>query len=82
MTSAALKLDIFRLIDQMKKNQLDEISGLISNYIHGQYGIDDWQALSVEEQNALLDAKRSIRKNGGTDHETVMKKLRQKVANA
>ncbi len=62
MTTAELKLDIFRMVDGLKKNQLDELTGLISNYIHGQYGLDDWESLSTIEKKALLDAKQSIRK--------------------
>jgi len=81
MTTAELKLDIFRMVDGLKKNQLDELTGLISNYIHGQYGLDDWESLSTIEKKALLDAKQSIRKNGGTEHSTVMKTIRQRFAN-
>ena len=50
MTSAELKLNIFRTIDKLKKSQLDELSGVISNYVQGQQGLDDWEKLSESEK--------------------------------
>ena len=82
MTAAELKLDIFRTIDQLKKGQLDELSGVISNFVHGKNGTDDWNKLSNMETKAILDAKASIRKNGGSTHASVMNNMRKKIANA
>jgi len=81
MTSAQLKLDIFRTIDKLKKSQLDELSGVISNYVHSLHGLEDWNKLSAGERKSLLNAKNSIRKNGGTRHSTVMNELRERLAN-
>jgi hypothetical protein len=82
MTSAELKLNIFRTIDKLKKSQLDELSGVISNYVQGQQGLDDWEKLSESEKKSLLNAKASIRKNGGTKHSAVMSELRKRLSNA
>ncbi len=40
MNSAELKLELIRNIDKLEKKQLFELSGVVSNMIHGQYGND------------------------------------------
>jgi hypothetical protein len=44
--------------------------------------LDDWEKLSESEKKSLLNAKASIRKNGGTKHSTVMSELRKRLSNA
>jgi hypothetical protein len=40
----------------------------------------DWKNLTPKQKKALIDAKLSIRKNGGTTHSDAMKEFRQRIA--
>ncbi len=82
MNSAELKLELIRNIDKLEKKQLFELSGVVSNMIHGQYGDDDWDLLSQFEKEGILEAIEDLKKNGGIKHETVIKKIRTRIANA
>jgi predicted CopG family antitoxin len=82
MTSAEIKLDLFRTLDKLKKEQLSELSGVISNYLLEHHNEEDWKKLTSNQKKALLDAKLSIRKNGGTSHSDAMKEFRQRSTNA
>ena len=82
MNSAELKLDLIRKIDKLEKKQLSELSGVVSNMIHGQYGNDDWDLLSQYEKDGILEAIEDLKKNGGIKHETVVNNIRTRIANA
>jgi hypothetical protein len=82
MNSAELKLELIRNIDKLEKKQLFELSGVVSNMIHGQYGNDDWDLLSQFEKEGILEAIEDLKKNGGIKNETVIKNIRTRIANA
>jgi hypothetical protein len=80
MNSAELKLELMRKIDKLEKKQLSELSGVVSNMIHGQYGNDDWDVLSQYEKDAILEAIEDLKNNGGIKHENVLKNIRSRIA--
>lgn len=82
MTSADLKLNLFRTLDKLKKSELSEVSGIINNYISEHHPNLDWERLSEEEKMSLIEAKHNIRTNGGTPHSKAMKKFRKRFTNA
>jgi hypothetical protein len=82
MNSAEIKLELIRKIDTLERKQLNELTGVINNMIHGQYDTNDWELLSSDEKNGILDAMADLRKNGGIDHSVVMAKVRNRIANA
>jgi hypothetical protein len=81
MNTSELKLQIFIQIDLLDKNQLNELSGIVNNLIHGQYGIGDWKNLSVAEKDGILDSIKQLETGDGIKHETVMKRIRKKITN-
>ena len=80
MTVADLKLKIFRLVDSLQKNRLEEVYGLLINYIRGHKDIDDWDKLSEEQKQGILDAIEEIDKGKGIPHEKLMASIRKKYA--
>jgi hypothetical protein len=82
MNSAELKLDLIRKIDKLEKKQLSELSGVVSNMIHGKFGNDDWDLLSQYEKDGIMEAMEDLKNNGGINHENVIKKIRRNIANA
>ena len=42
MTTAELKLNLFRQIDNMDESHLEELFGIMSNYIASRNDLDEW----------------------------------------
>ena len=82
MTVADLKLKIFREVDSLEKNRLQEIYGLLINYIRGQKDIDDWDKLSEKQKQGIVDAINEIDSGKGTPHKKVMARIRKNYINA
>ena len=82
MTVSDLKLRIFREIDSLEKNRLEEFYGLLMNYINGQKDISDWDKLSSNQQKGILDAIDQIDSGKGIPNNTVIDKFRKKYSHA
>lgn len=76
MTTADLKLKIFRQLDSLQKNRLDEVYGLLMNYFRSQKGIDDWDNLSDEQKQGIIDAVEQLEQGKNISHQKVMAKVR------
>lgn len=79
MTASELKVDLYRIIENLKLDQLNEISGLIKNYVQSSDEEAEWNSMSDIQKEGLMQAKYSIQKNNGTIHSEVMKQFRQKI---
>jgi len=78
MTVSDLKLKIFRQIDSLEKNRLEEFYGLLLNYINGKKDITDWGLLTPAQKKGLMDAIDQLDSNKGISHKDVIDKLRKK----
>ena len=76
MTTADLKLKIFRQLDSLQKNRLDEVYGLLMNYFRGQKDIDDWDNLSDEQKQGIIDAVEQLEQGKNISHQKAMTKGR------
>ena len=82
MTISELKLKIFRHIDSLEKDRLEEFYGLLINYINGKRDITEWDNLSVSQKQGILDAIDEIDSGKGIPNKTVLDKYRKKYSNA
>ena len=82
MTVSDLKLRIFRQIDSLEKNRLEEFYGLLMNYINGQKDISDWDKLSANQKKGILDAIDEVDSGKGIPNKTVLDKFRKKYSHA
>ena len=82
MTASDLKLKIFRQIDSLDKSRLEELYGILLNYLNQQRDVDDWNALTKEQKQGILDAIDDIDSGKGAPHDKVMAKIRKKYSNA
>jgi hypothetical protein len=82
MTISDLKLRIFRQIDSLEKNKLEEFYGLLLNYINGQKDISDWDQLSANQKQGILDAIDEIESDKGIPNKVVLDKFRKKYSHA
>ena len=78
MTVSDLKLKIFRQIDSLEKNRLEEFYGLLLNYINSKKDISDWERLSPAQKHGLMDAIDQLDSGKGISHNDVIDKLRKK----
>jgi len=82
MTVSDLKLKIFRQIDVLEKDRLEELYGVLMNYINGQKNLDEWDKLTEEQKQGLIDSIGEIEAGKGIPHSEVMSRLRKKYTNA
>ena len=82
MSVSDLKLKIFRQIDVLEKDRLEELYGVLMNYINGQKNLDEWDKLTVEQKQGLIDSIGEIDAGKGISHSEVMSRLRKKYTNA
>jgi hypothetical protein len=78
MTVSDLKLKIFRQIDSLEKNRLEEFYGLLLNYINGKKDISDWEKLTESQKQGLLDAIDELNAGKGSLHKDIIDKFRKK----
>ena len=81
MTVSDLKLRIFRQIDSLEKNKLEEVYGILLNYINGQKDISDWDKLSSAQKQGIFDALEEIESDKGIANDVVLNKFRKKYSN-
>lgn len=82
MKLSDLKLKLFRQIDSLEKDRLEELYGFLLNYINGQKDVEDWNILTEEQKQGLFDAIEEIESGKGIPNEDVFSKVRKKHLNA
>ncbi len=80
MTVADLKLKIFREVDSLQKSRLEEVYGMLTNYLRGHKDLDDWGQLTEEQKKGIFEAIEYIDKGKGIPHNKVMANIRKKYA--
>jgi hypothetical protein len=81
MTTSDLKLRIFRQIDGLEKSKLEELYGVLINYINGQKDVSDWESLSKSQKLGIFDAMDEFDAGKGIPNEVVLNKFRKKYSN-
>ena len=82
MNPAEIKIDLFRKLDSLKGDRLEEAYGMLLNYINGKNELDDWQNLTKEQQNAIRLGIEQLDKGEGREHKKVMSDIRKRYTNA
>ena len=82
MTVSDLKLKIFRTIDSLEKDRLEELYGLLTNYINAHKDLNEWAKLSEEQRQGIVDAIEQLDSGKGIPHDKVISKIRKKYSNA
>jgi len=80
MTVSDLKLKFFRQIDALEKDKLEEVYGVLNNYINGQKDISDWEKLSDNQKQGIIEAIDEIEKGKGIPNKVVLDKFRKKYS--
>ena len=80
MTVSDLKLKLFRQIDTLDKSKLEEIYGILINYLNGQNDISEWGKLSDNQKSGILDAIGELEAGNGIPNNIVLDKFRKKYS--
>ena len=78
MTVSDLKLKLFRQTDTLDKSKLEEIYGVLINYLNRQKDISEWEKLSVNQKSGILDAIDKIEAGKGILNNEVLDKFHKK----
>ena len=82
MSTAELKLELFRQIDILDNQRIKELHGVMMNYFNTQSDVEEWESLSDKEQKDIEDAILELDAGRGIKHEKVISKYRKKYSNA
>ena len=82
MTVSELKLRLFRQIDTLDKTKLEGVYGVLTNYINGQKDILEWDKLSDNQRQGILNAIEEIESGKGIPNKVVLDKSRKKYPHA
>lgn len=82
MTVSELKLRLFRQIDTLDKSRLEEVYGVLTNYINGQKDISEWDKLSDNQRHGILNAIEEVESGDGIPNKVVLDKFRKKYSHA
>jgi hypothetical protein len=82
MTTSDIKLRIFRQIDSLEKSKLEELYGVVVNFINGQKELTDWDSLTDTQRNGIFEAIEEIETGKEISHQVIMSKYRKKYSRA
>ncbi len=80
MKTAELKNSICQKIDQLDEKELNEINGIILNYLNQKDNDEEWNKLTEAQKTGLYKAIESVQKGEGILHEDIMNKYRSKYS--
>ena len=81
MDASEIKINLFRKLDTLRGQRLEEAYGLLLNFINSESEIDDWQNLTSEQKDALQLGVDQLNNGQGRDHNIVMTDLRKRYSN-
>ena len=82
MTLSDLKLKIFRQIDSLERNRVEELYSVLLNFLNEKKDINDWERLTDEQRQGIFDAIEEIESGKGIPNDKVMTKIRKKYSHA
>lgn len=82
MKAIEIKSKIFSEIETLDNARLQELYGVVQNFLHSQKEDEDWNMLSEEEQNGTSLAIDEVNAGKIILHEDIVAKYRGKYVNA
>jgi len=80
MDTSELKLKIFREVDSLEKSKLEELYGVLVNFLNSKNKPDDWDLLPEEQKSGIHEAIAEIEEGEGIPHESVVAEFTAKYA--
>ncbi len=78
MNTSDLKLKIFRQVDSLENTRLQDLYGILTNFINGHKDISDWDSLTDDQKQGIDAAIEEIDAGKGISNDKVISKYRKK----
>lgn len=78
MSTADLKLKLFRGIETLENARLERVYGVLLNFINNENDTTEFNSLSPEKQESLLKAIEEMNSSVGIDHKIMMDNFKRK----
>lgn len=82
MTASDLKLKIFRQIDSLEGKRLEELYGVLLNFINDKKDVSDWSRLSDEQKQGIYNAIEEIDAEKGIPNAKIISRIKNSVDNS
>ena len=79
--SEKLKYRIYSQIDNLDESILEELYGIMTNYINGKRDINEWESLTYAQQKGIMKAINEIKSGKGIHQKMVVSDIRRKYSN-
>ena len=80
MSSAEIKLKLFRKLDALDKSKLEEAYGILMNFFNQDTDETEWNKFSDQQKQGLIDSANEMDNTNGIDHQSIIDKYKQKYA--
>jgi hypothetical protein len=80
MSTAELKLKLFREIDLLEKSKLEQLYASLIKIMNTEINDNSWDSLSKNQQKGILDAIDEMNDTGGIEHQLIIEKYLTKYA--
>jgi len=78
MDASEIKVKLFRQIDAMDKENLEELYGIFLNFIRGKDSTDEWEQLTDMQKQGIERGIYELDDNQGIPQNIVLEELRKK----
>lgn len=78
MKASEIKVKLFRQIDALDKENLEELYGLFLNFIHGKESTEDWDKLTEIQKQGIEHGVYELNADRGIPNDLVLEELRKK----
>lgn len=78
MKTNELKQKLIRILDNLEKSQMEELYGLVVNWLRGKKEVEEWTLLSEIQKQGIIDAIEEIDSGQGQAHSDVVNEMLKK----
>jgi hypothetical protein len=78
MNASEIKVKLFRQIDALDKERLEELYGVILNFIHEKDNTEEWGKLTEVQKQGIEAGIYELEANKGIPNDVVLEELRKK----
>ncbi|MBN2636359.1 MAG: hypothetical protein JXR61_08815 [Prolixibacteraceae bacterium] len=78
MKASEIKIKLFKQIDALDNEKLEELYGVFLNFIHGKDNTEEWDKLTDTQKNGIEKGIYEMNSDQGIPNDLVLEELRKK----
>ena len=78
MNATNLKIKLIKEIDSLDNKNIDELYGIVMNFINGQVESESWESLTEVQKAGIDSGINQLDQDKGISHNMVMEELKKK----